>query len=124
MDSLEIDWFQCTGAIWCELNKLDITHKYVKSITGVYILWYDVQKTEIVKVGHGKIKDELLKDRKELAIQAFAKYKVKVTWADVSKSKLEQVHAYLEDILKPTISDDNLDKTKKIEVNLPFEIKK
>lgn len=120
---MEIDWFKCRGGIWCELNKLDVDHKYVKSIYGVYVLWYEVQKTEIVKVGHGKMRDELLKERKELAIQAFAKYKVKVTWAEVSKSKAEQVHAYLEDVLKPTISADNLDKTKKIEVDLPFELK-
>jgi len=120
---MEIDWYRCRGGIWCELNKLDVDHKYVKT-TGVYILWYEVQNTEIVKVGHGKIRDELLKDRKELAIQAFAKYNVKVTGAEVPKSKLEQVHSYLEDVLKPTISTDNLDKTKKIEVDLPFEIKK
>ncbi len=119
---MEIDWYKCKGDIWCELNKLDIDHKYVKGITGVYILWYEVQKIEFVKIGHGKIRDELLNERKELAIQAFAKYKVKVTWAEVSKSKMGQVHAYLEDILKPTISSDNIDKTKKIEVDLPFEL--
>lgn len=117
---MELDWYKCKGEIWCELNKLDITHRYIKGLIGVYIIWYEMPEKIIVKTGCGNISEELSKNKTDLAIQAFAKYKPKVTWAEVGKKEIEMVCAYINNFLKPKISQDNLDLSKTVEVNLPW----
>ncbi len=118
---MELEWYKCKKDVWCELNKLDLDHRYVKWSKGVYIIWYRLQANVVVKIGGGKIRDELEKEREELAIQAFSKYGLKVSWADVPKSQIEPVMAYLSRKISPKIPIDDIDKSKQIEVNLPWE---
>jgi hypothetical protein len=116
---MEVDWYQCKGGVWCELNKLDIKHPYLKGLSGVYIIWYEVDTRNIVKIGTGDIQKGLIDSMNSLAIQAFAKYRLFATWAELPKSKIEFVHGYLHRKLKPTISESAIS-PKSIEVDLPW----
>ena len=118
---MEVYWCKCKGNLWCELNKLDVDHSNLKGLTGVYVIWYEMQENIVVKIGFGKIQPELKSNLDDLAIQAFAKYKPKVTWCEVPKSKQPKIAAFLQSKLKPKIDTENItEKTKEIEVNLPF----
>ena len=116
---MELDWYQCKGGVWCELNKLDISHPYLKGLKGVFVIWYEVGTKTVVQIGSGDIQKGLIQARDSLAIQAFAKYRLFATWAELPSSKVDAVHGYLSRILKPTISASNVS-SKSIEVDLPW----
>jgi len=116
---MDVDWYQCKGGVWCELNKLDISHPYLKGLTGVYIIWYEFGIKSVVQIGAGDIQTELIKARDSLAIQAFAKYRLFATWAELPSAKVDAVRGYLSRKLKPTISDSPVS-SKSIEVDLPW----
>ena len=116
---MELDWYQCKGGVWCELNKLDISHPYLKGLTGVFIIWYEVGDKSVVQIGSGDIQKGLIEARDSLAIQAFAKYRLFATWAELPSSKVGAVHAYLYRKLRPTIPATSLS-PKNIEVDLPW----
>ena len=116
---MEVDWYQCKGGVWCELNKLDISHPYLKGLKGVFMIWYEVGVKSVVLVGSGDIQNGLIEARDSLAIQAFAKYRLFATWAELPSSKMGAVHTYLSRKLKPTIPNPSVS-SKIIEVDLPW----
>jgi hypothetical protein len=115
----DVEWSKCTHDNWCDLFKLDLEHKYLQGINGVYILWYETDKRNIIKVGQGDVAKSLIAEKSDLAIQAFAHHGLKVTWADVSTFKRKGVFNWLSDTLKPKIPVDQ-PKSSPVEVNLPW----
>ena len=118
---MDVEWYKCAGNVWCELNKLDLSHRYVKNIKGVYIIWYEMQEIVVVRTGFGYIGDELEESRSGLEVQAFAKYKLKVSWTDIPKNSWQGVFNYLTEKLKPKLASDEVDNTTPVEINLPWE---
>jgi hypothetical protein len=117
---MEIEWYKCQGNIWCELNKVDIEHKFFDGLSGVYIIWYGSQEARtVLRVGMGDIREELEENVHDIAIQAFAKYTLQVTWAEVPFFKRKGVLNWLTLELTPKFFGE-LSKTKPIEVNLPW----
>ena len=115
---MEIDWYKCKGDIWCDLNRLDLDHEYLSGLKGVYIIWCGTGDKSVVKIGKGLIPEELRSSREDLAVQAFAKLGLFVSWAEVGAVKRDSVEAYLSIELKPKISKP-IRKTG-TKVNLPW----
>ncbi len=117
---MELEWIKCRGGEWCELNRLDLSHKNLKNIDGVFILWYGKDDRTILRTGNGRIATLLLENREDIAIQAFSKYGLYVTWALVPMFKRKGVEIYLSKTLNPKIKDD-LPKGRPVKVNLPWD---
>ncbi len=118
---IEVYWYKCKGNIWCELNKIDYKHKNLNGISGAYVLWYDMQTRVIIKVGYGIISEEIEKDINDLAIQAFAKYKPKITWCELFDDEIAPAINYLIMKLNPKIKPNTIPNGKPEEINLPWD---
>lgn len=118
---MELEWYLCTGQVWCELFKVDLTHPYLKGASGVYIIWAGKTDRNILKVGQGDIQKELTNCIRDIAITAFTSHGVYVSWAEVSMFKRKNVLAYLIEKLKPKFIGDN-PKASPLEVDLPWDI--
>jgi hypothetical protein len=117
----ELYWYKCKGGIWCELQKLDLTHKHLQDMKGVYVMWVEKGANKsVIKVGNGSIATELEKSKRELAIMAFFSHGLKVSWAEVSSLKMKNIHRYLVNKLEPKITENTPDSTP-VECNLPWE---
>lgn len=115
-----VEWFKCKGDVWCELNKIDTEHKYLAELDGVYIIWCgDGKDRQVLKVGFGSIRTEILDNKQDIAVQAFKKIGIYVTWAEVSRFSQEGVYSFLIRELDPKfkIEPPKFFKTK---VNLPW----
>jgi hypothetical protein len=118
---MDVSWYKCKGSIWCELGRLDLENKNVSDVVGVYILWaQNGDERVIIKIGQGRIADELKKNMKELAIMAFMVHGLFVTWAEISPSKIKKVYSWLIHELKPKIIDEK-PSAPPINCNLPWE---
>lgn len=115
-----IEWYKCKGGIWCELNKIDLSHDSFDKLSGVYVIWHSTNKPVVVKVGSGIIRDELRKNKDDIAIQAFTKYGLFVSWAETPLLKRKPIETFLALELAPTIFPE-LSKTKPIQVNFPWD---
>lgn len=114
------DWYKCTGGIWCDLFKLDLSDEYVKEINGVFIVWSGKTERSILVIGEGNISLELKKLKSNLAIKAFAHHGVQVTWCELSSMKRAGTAAYLSNLLSPKMRSANTGSIP-IKINLPWE---
>jgi hypothetical protein len=117
-----LQWYKCMGEVWCDLNRVDADHQNIAGISGAYIIWHgsDADHT-VIKVGYGVVSKELKSNKDDIAVQAFAKYGLKVSWAEVPKSKLKGCAKYLTTSLKPKITED-IPKAKPFEVTSPWDV--
>jgi len=117
-----LEWYRCKGGGWCELERLDLDHPAVRTSRGVYILWIDDDNNrKIIRVGYGKIYDEILKLQNELVIKAFASHGLKISWADVSPVRMPGILVYLIDTLNPMILGEKPPRAIPIKENLPWD---
>lgn len=100
------NWYKCTGGVWCDLFKLDLTHEYLQGAEGVFVIWTGIKDRKVLRVGSGSITKQLLSIRRDLAIQAFQHLGVFVTWTELSSLKRSGVELFLINELKPTIVID------------------
>lgn len=117
---MQIDWYKCVGDVWCNLFRLDLDHRYLDDIEGVYILWSGINPKMPLAVGYGNIRDELKQLKSDIAIRAFEGQGLFVTWAMVPEKKRKPVISFLISHLKPKIVAKGGAIDKKQEVNLPF----
>ena|SRR6218665_2019801 len=86
---------------WIPLDRLNLQSKFLNDVFGIYILWAG---NEIVKIGKGKIRDELAKDKTNRQIMETAG--LMITWCEVSDPwKLDDVLRTLIKKLNPKIAD-------------------
>ena len=116
-----IEWYKCRGGVWCELFKLDLTHKYLDTNDCVYVIWSGMTTRNILKVGSGNIKNEFAKQKKELAIMAFQHHGVYVAWAEVPSGRKNGIEHYLYEKLSPKLPS-SAPKGLKTKVNLPWDV--
>ena len=116
---MQVDWYHCKGGVWCELNKIDLDHHYLEGLEGIYIVWYGTDKKTVLKVGYGKIRDELRKSRFDITIQAFLRAGLYVTWADIPANIKEAAAGYLFKKLNPKFTRMPIKKIT-TKVNLPW----
>lgn len=116
-----LEWAKCTGDVWCLLEKLDLEHKNLKGVDGVYIMWAEEGGAiSVIKVGYGNIVKELQKNKQDRAIIPFFAKKLKISWAEAPILKRKGIIAYLHKKCHPKITDEVPNVTP-IEVNLPWE---
>ena len=116
---MELVWFKCKGRVWCELNKVDADHPNLEGVKGVYIIWRGEKEHSVLRINHGTIVKEIMKNKKDHAIIAFSRFGVYVTWAAVPEEYIKNVHSYLDKILNPIIKDE-APNSMPLEVNLPW----
>ncbi len=118
---MQLDWYRCKGAVWCDLFKVNLENPIIKKASGVYVIWSgDYTERNILKVGNGKIYAEFATAKNELAIQAFSHLGVFCTWTEVSSLKIRKVENFLIAALKPKLSG-GIVKGGHVEVNVPWE---
>lgn len=117
---MDIDWYKCQGDIWCELYKLDLNHKYLSGLAGVFIIWSGKTERTVLRVGYGDIAKELQKYSKDITIHAFQHHGVYATWAEVSMMKRKNVCSFLSKKLAPKFNDNVPDASPQ-EVELPWD---
>ena len=117
---MQLDWHKCEGNVWCELNKVDLDHQYLKGLEGIFIIWAGKSPKTVLYAGSGNISDELKKLKKDIAIQAFAPHGLYATWTEVPGSRQDAVLSYIHTQLNPKMSSrkDFGGPTRK--VNLPW----
>ena len=116
---MEVDWYHCKGGFWCELNKIDLNHPHLDDISGVYIIWCGTSERSVLRIGAGNIRAELYKNRFDIAIQAFTRLGIYVTWAEVPPDKRNGVEYYLIKELIPKFTKLPA-KQGAVKVNLPW----
>lgn len=117
---LQVSWVKCKGGVYCDLFKLDVTHKNLADLDGVYIIWTGAESNRrVLRVGCGDIQTEFIRLRKDLAMQAFQHLGAQVTWTLVDPSKHHNIMAFLIQKYNPSIIENNKI-AKPIEINLPF----
>ncbi|MFP4369168.1 MAG: hypothetical protein ACOC2K_02405 [Bacteroidota bacterium] len=117
---MKVEWYRCTGWVWCNLYRLDIEHEYLDDLHGVYVIWAGENERKVLKVGRGYIREELKEMKNDLAIQAFSHHGVFVSWAEVSGFTQGGVELFLNNVLSPAISEDT-PKALPIKINLPWD---
>lgn len=118
---MELTWMKCKGGIWCEVFKVDTSHKLIRNTDGVYIVWTVVKGAiNVVKVGCGNIAEEIDDMKRDLAMMAFAAHGAFISWSDAPTAKHAGICSFLTQKVNPTMHDSFPSKGS-IEVNLPWE---
>jgi hypothetical protein len=112
-----IDWCKCILQSRCRLNLINLNNEYFDNLAGVYVIWSGNDKSNIISVGKGIIRDKIIEMQNDKTVQEFGP-DLFVTWAAVSRLSLKGVEAFLCSRLNPriphSVSDIDL-----INVNLP-----
>ena len=117
---MELEWIKCKGSIWCELFKVDTSHRLLRRMDGVYLVWaISDGKISVLKVGCGNIASEIDKLKSDLAMKAFANHGAFVTWAEAPNSKHQGICYHLSRSLSPKMYEIFSSKSE-IDVNLPW----
>jgi|LSQX01.1.fsa_nt_gb hypothetical protein len=125
MNKINVNWLRCKNKQWCRLLNLKLNSIKPDKLFGVYIIWQYrpfIKEKRAIKVGQGNIVERLSKHRNNEKIIKYAKSPniLYVTWAKVSKFKVDGVETYLGHKLKPIIGERYPD-CEEIEVNLPWK---
>lgn len=116
---MNVSWVKCKGSVWCDLFKLEVNHKNLADLDGVYIIWTGTDTKRVLRVGCGDIQNEFIRLRKDLSMQAFQHLGASVTWCVEDKAKHHNIMAYIISKYNPSIIE-NHKPAKPIEVNLPW----
>lgn len=115
-----VHWFKCRQKEtidWCHLNTVDLD---TVTESGVYVIWYQGKPGKTVYVGQGDpISTRFAAHRKDKRIQAYEKFGLLATWAEVSAKERDGVERFLADNLDPLVGDAHPDVTP-IAVNYPW----
>jgi hypothetical protein len=114
---MNIDWCKCILQSRCRLNSINLNNEHFDNLIGVYVIWGGNDKSNIVSVGQGIIRDELVEMKIDKIVQGYGP-DLFVTWAAVPKVSLEGVEAFLCNKLNPVIHH-TVARLDPINVNLP-----
>lgn len=110
-----LQWVKTSGE-WVHLEELDTMHIVEH---GVYIIWLSTgADPTTLYVGQVDISNRLLSHQID---KRFTGQSALVTWAEITKSEMNGVEAYLYDKLKP-IHGSRTPIADYVEVNLPWEV--
>ena len=112
-----IDWCKCILQSRCRLNLINLNNEYFDNLTGVYVIWSGNDKSNIISVGKGIIRDKIIEMQIDKTVQESGS-DLFVTWASVPNVSLEGVEAFLCSELNPKVHNA-LKSIELINVNLP-----
>jgi hypothetical protein len=101
----------------CRLKIINLNNEHFDNLTGVYVIWYGDDMSNVVSVGQGTIRDKLIEMQMDKKVQEYGP-DLYVTWAAVPGASLEGVEAFLSSELNPLVHH-NITCTEAISVNLP-----
>jgi len=114
---MKLDWCRCVLRSRCRLNLINLNNQYFDNLTGVYVIWRGNDTSNVVSVGRGNLRDELVEKKIDKKVWEYGP-DLFVTWAAVPRLSLKGVEAFLCNKLNPqiphSVSDIDL-----ISVNLP-----
>lgn len=116
---MTVNWNQCKGDKWCNLEAVNLAHSHFDGMVGVYVIWHGGTSPKTVRVGQGEIRDRLECHRTDAEILHYEAQGLFVTWARVSTDSCDGVECFLGEELKPLVGDRFPD-CPKIRVNLPW----
>lgn len=83
---------------WLHFDNLNLQQNGLNDTYGIYILW---TTGKIIKIGSGRIRDELAKDKTNKEICSHEN--LMITWCTVSKEDIEGTKKYLVEKFKPSL---------------------
>ena len=114
---MKLDWCKCVLRSRCRLNLINLNNQYFDNLIGVYVIWRGNDTSNVVSVGQGNLRDELVEKQIDKKVLEYGP-DLFVTWAVVPKLSLESVEAFLCNKLNPQIPHSESD-IELINVNLP-----
>ena len=69
-----LDWKKCGRDIWCRLRSVDLSHKNLDGLEGVYVIWHGGITPKVVYVGKGNIRQRLSEHRHNKSIQRYSNW--------------------------------------------------
>ncbi|NOR44520.1 MAG: hypothetical protein GQ534_02955 [Candidatus Delongbacteria bacterium] len=119
---MKLFWNKCENDMEYKLESVDLNDKHFDDLSGVYVIWTNVNDRSVIRVGQGNISKWLYKHRNDPNI---IKYKkdgtLLVSWAAVPDGLQEGVEAYLAHKLRP-LEGVRFPIDCLIPVNLPGEV--
>lgn len=113
---INLDWAKCEPAVWCELERLDLSK--LGDVFGVYVIWHGGENSKWVRVGQGKIGERLAAHRADPQILVYRQFTLYVSWAPAAPDAADGIEAFLARQCNPLIGDRFPDVTP-IPVNVP-----
>ena len=86
----------------CRLAILNLTNEHFNNLIGVYVIWYGNDTRNVISVGRGAIRDELIRRKIDEKVLAYGP-DLFVTWAEVPQTSLDGVEAFLCKELNPKL---------------------
>lgn len=111
-----VSWSRSENQDWFALDRVRPSSVYG---AGVYLVWNAGQGARVVCVGQGTIATELERIKGDARVLALkSRGALLVTWATVSKARVDGVERYLAETWPPLIEQPRAD-AKPLEVNSP-----
>lgn len=114
---MKIDWCKCVLGSNCRLNLINLNSEHFDNLIGVYVIWYGNDISNVVSVGKGNLRDELVIMKIDKKVLEYGP-DLFVTWAAVPGTSLIGVETFLCNELNPRISH-LIKSVEPINVNLP-----
>ena len=114
---MNVFWCKCMLQSRCRLKIINLNNEHFDSLIGVYVIWYGDDRSNVVSVGQGTIRDKLIEMQMDKKVQEYEP-DLFVTWAAVPRASLEGVEAFLSSELNPLVHH-NITFSEPVSVNLP-----
>ena len=118
-----LKWIKCDGNQWCNLLRLDLSHRNLQGVEGVYVIWSGGEHPRTLYVGQGNIVERLTEHRRTMDTPALSLLGLFVTWAEVPQQDRDSVEGYLAEELQPARGErhpEPLPSPPETEINLPW----
>lgn len=115
---MHIGWCKCILQSNCRLNLINLNHHHFDNLIGVYVIWCKKNKTRVVCVGKGNIRNKLIAMKSDKKVLEYGP-DLFITWAAVPFDLLDGVETFLCAKLEPEIYSTS-NSVSSISVNLPF----
>lgn len=116
----KIDWQKCPQNGWHDFLALSLEGGFDAGAEGVYMIWHGGDKSAVVCVGQGNIKNELAARRQDPEILQHKDKGLFVSWAKVCSAYREGARRYLMNLWQPELGSVSFGFLP-IKVNSPWE---
>lgn len=114
-----VQWCKGEQGLWCKLKEVEVDHKSLDGVQGVYIIWQDLRDRVVLRVGEGSLRDCLDQEQRNQQLSDYPPIALLVTWAPVNALHRADVARYLAAALKPRLGNRYAEGNQ-IKVNLPW----
>jgi pSer/pThr/pTyr-binding forkhead associated (FHA) protein len=99
-----LEWYKNGAGTWWTLAEANVEDAQFDDMEGVYVIWYDDQNHVTLRVGHGHIRDCIVRERNDEEMWQHAQqHEIYLTWAKVDRKYQEVVAKYIAKAAKPKL---------------------